>query len=108
MDFEYIVLTRKEYKRLKALSRSPSGLSAGPNEAALMNNRLITHSRYGSANPDVSIPFTVISTITPDGKNYLLYMKHRRKDWWWTKGSTILSILLSLIAAVTGIISLIR
>lgn len=108
MDFNYIVLTRKEYKRLKALSRAPSGLDAGPNESALMNNRLITHSRYGSHSPDAACPPSVISHITPEGKNYLLYRMHRRKDWWWTKGSTILSILLSLIAALTGIVSLIR
>lgn len=36
------------------------------------------------------------------------HKKQLRKEWWWTKGATILNIILALIAAVTGIISLLK
>lgn len=99
MDFEYIALTRKEYKRLKQLSRSPSGLPSESNESGLMNNHFITRNRYGS-NQDAR------SVITQEGRNYLLYRRQKRKDWFWNKGLQILNLFLALIAAVTGIIAL--
>ena len=80
MDFDYIVLTKKEFKRLRELSRHPVGLPTGPNESALMDNRLIVRNRYGSNSPDAACPPTTISVITQEGKNYLLYRKQRRKD----------------------------
>lgn len=106
MDFEYITLTRKEFKRLKQLSCSPSGLPSKPNESGLINNRLITINRYGSHNPDAACLPAAISAITQEGRNYLLYRRQKRKDWFWNKGLQILNLLLALIAAVTGIIAL--
>jgi len=34
--------------------------------------------------------------------------KLTRKEWWWSKGIVILNTLLALIAAITGIIALLR
>lgn len=31
-----------------------------------------------------------------------------RKEWWWSKGIVILNTLLALVAAITGIIALLR
>lgn len=36
------------------------------------------------------------------------YKKEKRSEWFWTKGATLLNILLALIAAITGIISLLK
>jgi len=36
------------------------------------------------------------------------YKKVKRSEWFWTKGATLLNILLALIAAITGIISLLK
>lgn len=36
------------------------------------------------------------------------YKKGKHSEWFWTKGATLLNILLALIAAITGIISLIK
>mgnify|MGYP003295646583 CR=1 FL=1 len=34
--------------------------------------------------------------------------RQARKEWWWSKGIVILNTLLALIAAITGIIALLR
>lgn len=36
------------------------------------------------------------------------YKKEKRSEWFWTRGATLLNILLALIAAITGIISLLK
>lgn len=36
------------------------------------------------------------------------FKKSKRNEWFWTKGATLLNILLALIAAITGIISLLK
>lgn len=108
MSFKYITLTRKEYARLKKLAKSSSGLPTAPHEAALVNNRLISRTRYGAPQSDEETPYAVISSITQEGKNYLLYRKQNRRDWWWSKGFQILNLFLALIAAASGIIALLQ
>lgn len=81
MEFEYITLTQKEYARLKKLSKSPSGLPTAPHETNLVNNRLISRTRYGSPEPDSETTSTSMSSITQEGKNYLKYRKHRKHDF---------------------------
>ena len=102
MDFAYIVLTRKEYKRLKALARHPAGLPTEPNEAGLMNNHLIARNRGGSDSLDANCPPFARSVITQEGKNYLLYRKQQRS----VKNRMILSDVISILALLIAIISL--
>lgn len=102
MNFEYIVLTRKELRRLKALSRHPAGLPTKPEEAALMNNRLITRDRGGSHSPDAACPPYSVSLITQEGKNYLIYRKHLQSS----NKRMILSEIISILALLISIISL--
>lgn len=105
MEFEYITLTRKEYARLKKLSKSPSGLPTAPHETALVNNRLISRTRYGSPQPDAEAPYTVISSITQEGKNYLAYAAKSKKAnridsrrFFWTTLIALLALLIAIAA----------
>lgn len=34
--------------------------------------------------------------------------RSRRRDWWWSKGIQIVNLILALIAAITGVIALLR
>lgn len=34
--------------------------------------------------------------------------RHRLREWWWSKGIQITNLILSLIAAITGVIALLR
>lgn len=110
MDFDYIVLTKKEFKRLRELSRHPVGLPTGPNESALMDNRLIVRNRYGSNSPDAACPPTTISVITQEGKNYLLYRdtqkNERRKDTFRFVLSTVIAFVALVIAIAALLIDL--
>lgn len=108
MDFEYIVLTRKELRRLHALAKAPHGLDSSHDEARLMNNKLISRTRYGSQDGSSNIPLSIVSSIEERGKQYLIYRKNKRRQWWWNNGLQIVNLLLALIAAVTGIIALIK
>lgn len=54
---------------------------------------------------DKSIKEKYIKPIQEREKNY---KKEKRSEWFWTKGATLLNILLALIAAITGIISLLK
>lgn len=107
MNFECIVLTRKELQRLRKLAKSPRGLDSTPDETELMNQRLITRTRYGSPDSNSAILLSTISNISDDGRKYLLYRKNKRRQWWWSNGLQLINILLALIASVTGIIALI-
>lgn len=108
MNFEYIILTRKALKRLRKLDKSPNGLTPTPDEAELMNNKLITRNRYGSPDGSSGVALTTVSRIDERGKQYLIYLKNKRKQWWWSNGLQLINILLALIAAATGIIALIK
>lgn len=108
MDFEYIILTRKARKRLRKLNKLPNGLTPTPDEAELMNNKLITRNRYGSPDGNNGAPLTTVSRIDERGKQYLIFLKNKRKQWWWNNGLQLGNLLLALIAAVTGIIALIK
>ena len=102
MEFEYITLTRKEYARLKKLSKSPLGLPTAPHETNLVNNRLISRTRYGSTQPDAEAPYTIMSSITQEGKNYILYRKQKRS----ANNRTIFADVISVLALLIAIISL--
>lgn len=34
--------------------------------------------------------------------------KRRRREWWWSKGIQIVNLVLALIAAITGVLALLR
>lgn len=34
--------------------------------------------------------------------------KQRRREWWWNKGIPLINLFLALVAAITGIIALLR
>ena len=99
MDFEYITLTRKEYKRLKQLSRSPSGLPSESNESGLMNNHLITRNRYGYNSEPRSV-------ITQEGKNYLLYRRTKRSERSKDSFRFVLSTVIALLALIIAVAAL--
>lgn len=46
--------------------------------------------------------------VKPIRKRETKYKKYKSSEWFWTKGATLLNILLALIAAITGIISLLK
>lgn len=46
--------------------------------------------------------------VKPIQKREKEYKKNAYKEWFWTKGATLLNLLLALIAAITGIISLLK
>lgn len=107
MDFEYITLTRREYARLKKLAKSPSGLPTAPHETNLVNNRLISRARYGSPQSNGETPYTVISSITQEGKNYIAYTKKARikkriesRRFFWTTLIALLALLIAIAALV--------
>ena len=99
MDFEYITLTRKEYKRLKQISCSPSGLPSEPNESGLMNNHLITRNRYGSNSEPRSV-------ITQEGKHYLLYREKSQSARKTERFRFVLSTVIALLALVIAVAAL--
>ena len=107
MNFEYIVLSRKELKRLKELFRNPSGLPIDSNETALVNNHLVSRTRYGSPDPEVENPLRVISTITQEGREYLTYIEKTRnanriesRRFFWTTLIASIALLIAIAALV--------
>ena len=53
-------------------------------------------------------PYIQEKYIKPLKKRDKERKKHRRQEWWWSKGIQIVNLILALIAAVTGIIALLR
>ena len=107
MNFEYIVLTQKELKRLQDLSRNPFGLPSDSNETNLVNNHLVSRNRYGSPDPEVENPLRVISTITQEGREYLTYIEKTRaanriesRRFFWTTMIALLALLIAIAALV--------
>lgn len=46
--------------------------------------------------------------VKPIKKREKIHKKNQLNEWFWTKGATIINIILALIAAITGIISLLK
>lgn len=53
-------------------------------------------------------PYIQDKYINPLKKREKAARKHRRREWWWSKGIQIVNLILALIAAITGVLALLR
>ena len=72
MNFDSIVLTAKQEKRLKEIAKAPEGLPNIPEDAALYNQHLI-HCDFLQPKPRNSV-------VTEKGKAYLIKLERSRKE----------------------------
>lgn len=85
MDFDSIVLTKKELRRLEQLSNAPGGLPRAVEDQTLYNRKLIFCEHYRNDNGTGSSLYF----ISQDGKDYLGQKKRndrterkgRQHDW---------------------------
>ena len=76
MDFEKIILSTKQVKRLKQLMLYPEGLPRSKEDHDLINYRLIDSMHY--INSDKT--GTTVYRINTDGKEYLKWLTFRERE----------------------------
>lgn len=81
MNYDTILLTKEEFRRLEELEKYPNGLPESPCDYNLVNLRLVAHQFYRNEDR-TSAGFH--SWITDEGRTYLKYthrqVRERRSD----------------------------
>ena len=100
MEFDTLVVSRKEIKCLKQLLEKPIGKEKG----AMQELNELRNIGLASYNPKGGMLQNGEYSITQDGKLYLNYLCRRKKEMRFANTVSVIALIVSIIALVSSVI----